>query len=442
MLRVRVSSRCPPISVAFPIHVAPPGLESAFACIAGQSAGDLDIVLVLNGSDGPTRDRVHALAASDRRARVVELASANLSAALNAALRSARHDLVARMDADDVCPPHRLGVQAEALAGEASLAGVGCAYRVCTPEGRPMFTVRPPLDAGEVRWRLLLGNMLAHGSMLLRREAVLSVGGYDESLRRAQDFDLWLRLSRSHRIGTVADVLYDYRAPTESGADRSGAEQAVNAARCMVREWRLLAEQDGSDASERAIAGLLCRDDDPEAVRSVLAAHMTARGPTRETLAAWNWAAARVPNPPASAMRAARRALVREVTRALRERGGRRVWLYPGGAFTRDILQHAEDFAVPIAGVVDDAPASTTLGEHRVVRPQAVPAGDDVLIASDWHEDSLWAATEAMRIRGVGVHRLHAFDATSGKVGTSLDLGRGGLGSELVHANAVRSKVA
>lgn len=442
MLNVRVPRSCPPISVALPIYVATPALESAFACIASQETADLDILLVLNGSDAATRERAHALVRSDARARLFELPKANLAAALNLALRHARHDMVARMDADDACPSHRLPVQAEALSRDASLAGVGGAYRVCTPEGRSLFTVRPPTDPREMRWRLLLGNMLAHGSMLLRRDAVLSVGGYDESLRRAQDFDLWLRLVRAHRIASVPDVLYDYRATSESGADRSGEEQANVAARCMMREWRLLPERDDSDAGERAIAGTLCRDQDPAAARAALATHLTIHGPTRETLAIWNWATAHTPSPPAQALRAARRALVREVTRTLRARGVARVWLYPAGAFTRSILTHADDVAVPVAGLVDDAPSSSCAGDLAIVRPESVPTGEHVLIASDWHEEALWNSAAPMRARGVVFHRLHAFDAAWSDTSHPINLGGGTPLAPLVHADSQRSKVA
>jgi hypothetical protein len=397
-----------PISVAFPVHRAPATLESAFACVSTQSAAHLDIMMVLNGSDGETRERVHALARQDPRVRVLDLPRANLAAALNLALREARHNLVARMDADDLCAPSRLELQARALLADASLAGVGCAYRVLTHDGRPRFVVRPPTDPGELRWRLLLGNMLAHGSMMLRRDAVLAVGGYDESVERAQDYDLWLRLVRQERLGARPEVLYDYRVSSAEGADRSSPEQADTAARCMLREWRLLADRDGTDRVERSIAAMLTRASVPEVVRGQLAEHLTTHGPTRESLFAWTWASAASPSAPTLALQAARRALVREATRVLADRGVARVWLYPAGAFTRSLLEHPEDFATPIAGLLDDRADAVTIGAWRAHLPSEVNTGEHILITSDWHEDALWDASNELRARGVRVHRLHA----------------------------------
>jgi len=402
----------PPISVAFPVYRAPATLESAFACVSSQNAAHLDIMMVLNGSDPGTRDRVHALARRDARVRILDLPRANLAAALNLALREARHDLVARMDADDLCGSSRFDLQARAMLADASLAGVGCAYRVLTNDDRPRFVVRPPTDPGELRWRLLLGNMLAHGSMMLRRDAVLGVGGYDESLPRAQDYDLWLRLVRRHRVGARAEVLYDYRVPSADGADRSTPEQASTAARCMLREWRLLADRDGTDRVERSIAEMLTRSSAPEVVRGQLAEHLTTHGPTRESLFAWTWANAASPSAPTLALQAARRALVREATRVLADRGVARVWLYPAGSFTRALLEHPEDFATPIAGVLDDRADASPIGAWRVHAPSEVSAGEHILITSDWHEDALWEASHELRARGVRVHRLHAMSVS------------------------------
>lgn len=435
---------CTSISVALPIHLATPWLESAFACISRQDFADLEILLVLNGSDRETRDRVYALARGDPRARVMELPQANLAAALNAALREARHTLVARMDGDDSCDTSRLRRQAEAMCADPSLAALGCAYRVRTPDGKCVFTVRPPTDAGEMRWRLLLGNMLAHGSMMLRRDAVLSIGGYDESLRRAQDFDLWLRLARTHRLAALPEVLYDYRAASESGADRSGPEQALVAARCMMREWRKLPDRDQSHAAERLVAGMLSREASPEHAKAALAAHLSAYGPTREALFAWNWAKARSPNAPTRAVTAARRALVRESTRRLREQGVERVWLYPAGSFTRSILEHPTDFAVEIAGVIDDHARDMRITDIPVSSPSVVLSGEHVLIASDWHEDALWDAAASLRTGGVRVHRLHepANDDASAENLAPSELSRVTNPQSFVHPNTRSAKVA
>lgn len=433
----------PPISVALPVYRATRGLEAAYSCVARQDAGELEVLLVLNGSDDETTHRAEALARGDPRVRLLKLPQANLATALNVAFRESRHELVARMDADDACDSSRFRLQARAMETDASLAGIGCAYRVVTPSGKSPFTVRPPTDPTELRWRMLLGNMLAHGSMMLRRDAVLRVGGYDESLVRAQDFDLWLRMLRTERLAALPSVLYDYHAASDDGADRSSAEQAATAARCMLREWRLLAERDGSKELKHIMAFAMCREANPGDVRARLASHLNTHGPTKESLLAWTWSASLVPTVPLQSQRAARRALVREFMRSLREEGATRVWLYPAGSFTRSLLENHDDFGMPIAGIVDDHPSECSPCDWPISSLSTVPAGEHLLIASDWHEDALWLSCAATRERGVRVHRLHSFDPSREDHRAIERVShRDASIASFVHPDAHRSKVA
>jgi glycosyltransferase involved in cell wall biosynthesis len=173
------------VTVALPINRLPNGgdgrgaarLRAAFESIVGQAHRELEILIVANGADEGTLRSVRELAASDPRARVVELAEANLGGALNAALAEASHELVARMDADDWCVPSRLAVQVEEMLRRPEIAALGCAWEQADERGQVGAVVRPPCNRSEARWRLLIGNSFAHGSMMLRRSAVLAVGG-------------------------------------------------------------------------------------------------------------------------------------------------------------------------------------------------------------------------------------------------------------------------
>jgi len=182
------------VSVALPVYRAEPGsLGRSVACIRDQTLRELDIAIVLNGSDPATTRLAHDLASQDGRIRVHSLPAPNLAAALNLALREARFDLVARMDADDECPPGRLARQTAFLEANPRIAAVGSGVEIRDESGNTSVA-HPPTDPAEVRWRLCLGNVLCHGAMMLRRAEVMAVGGYDPRYQYAQDYDLWLRL--------------------------------------------------------------------------------------------------------------------------------------------------------------------------------------------------------------------------------------------------------
>ena len=89
---------------------------------------------------------------------------------------------------------------------------------------------------------MLLGNMFAHGSVMLRKEAVLEVGGYSEAMY-AEDYDLWIRLARKHRVGNIREGLYRYRSNPQGFSSVNAARQARDARNliselCRVRGYR------------------------------------------------------------------------------------------------------------------------------------------------------------------------------------------------------------
>ena len=131
----------PLVTVALPIRHADASLEGAFRCITSQTHRDLEILLILNGSDAGTVALARRLASTDARARVIERTEANLAGALNEALKVAKGALLARMDVDDQCAPDRIARQVESLGREPGVAAVGCAYDVIGQDGKRVFTV-------------------------------------------------------------------------------------------------------------------------------------------------------------------------------------------------------------------------------------------------------------------------------------------------------------
>jgi hypothetical protein len=412
------------VSVALPVHGGDGGaaamLERAARCILTQTLKELDVMIVLNGAGPQLHATARAIAFSDARVRILERREANLASALNAALEAARYDIVARMDADDLCPPHRLEAQLALMNDSPDLVAAGCAWELLGPDGdggecgRVITTVRPPTDPGMLRWRLLLGNCLAHGSMMLRRRAVLEAGGYNPRCHRAQDYELWLRLitmgggSGPNRggIGCHGEVLYQHRTRYPDDPGRSTAEQASVAAPIMIEAWRSLPPLDEARESAlvEAVTVALRRSDGSSlaALESVLAA-----GPSTEALLAWLWAQWHHPPMHRRAAEICRLSRVREIGAAMRAAGARGAWIWGAGDHTRWLLEHRESLGMPVLGLVDDRAAPGSAGGFDIHSPDSLAAGDHALISSDWHEEAIWASSLPHRGRGVHVWRLY-----------------------------------
>lgn len=393
------------VTVALPVHQAARTLRQAFECIVAQTLRDLEILVVLNGADTESADLARALVSGDPRARIIELEHAGLPAALNTALEAARFPLVARMDADDLCPPPRLAMQAAFMLERPEVAALGTAWELASADGQVITVVRPPCEPGRLRWRLLLGNLLAHGSMMLRRDLVLAAGGYDTACVRAQDYDLWLRLATRHDLACLPDVLYRHRARFPDDPGRSTREQADVAGARQLAAWRALAP--GPDpATERAIVSALSRHGAPaESIDAI--EHALDERPTTEGLLAWLWAQWFHPPAPRRIAEACRASRIREVGRRLRDSGVEAVWLWGAGDHTRRMLESPATLGLRVAGLVDDAVAGQRRFGHDVRPPADLRPGEVALISSDWHEDTIWASSAPHRARGVRVFRLY-----------------------------------
>lgn len=390
----------PVLSVLLPVHAEAPLLERAVACIREQTVADLELLIIANGVSDATFELITRLAATDGRIRVDRLDAASLPAALNRGIELSRGELLARMDADDWCPAHRLREQCRVLHHRPDLDALGCAFEIVDEQGRVLSIGTPPENPAEARWRLCLSNIFAHGSMMMRREAIIRAGGYDQTLERAQDYDLWLRLAG--RIAATPEVLYRYTAHRGSGYS-SSTVQAAFAAACMTRAWAKLPRGDA-----RAYAGIMTGSmGTPSQARSAsehLAAMLTQDGPTVEGLLAWMLCdKGHEPGPP----RCEQEQCLRNAAEELANQGVREIYLWGAGAHTAFALPRLEAMGLEIRGIIDDVLHGQERFGRTVLDPGSVRTGEHVLISSDRHEQTMWDASPKLRSRGVIVHRLY-----------------------------------
>ena len=390
----------PSISVLLAVHRVTPLLGRAVACIRAQTYADFELLIIANGPEATQSPSLEVLAASDLRIRVHRLERASLAAALNHGLRVSTGDLVARMDADDWCAPERLRLQMLAMAQHPEIVAMGTAFEIVDGHDRVVSIERPPRDPREANWRLCLSNCFAHGSMMMRKAAIMAAGGYDERLDRAQDYDLWLRLRG--RIAAVGEVLYRYTMHEGSGF-ASDACQAHNAAACMVRAWADLPRGDPARLAE-IIAGAMGTREEAVRAQTRLATLLTEEGPTCDGLMAWlmcerGW--------DRGTSRAEQEHILARAAAKLSQGGVSEVYLWGAGAHTAYAMPRLEAMGIVIRGIIDDALGGQERFGRTVKDPAQVEPGSHVLISSDRHERAMWEASPALRCRGVVVHRIY-----------------------------------
>lgn len=201
------SKTIPQITVAMPVHNALPFLSCSIESILAQTFSDFEFIILDDASTDGSVELLRDWAQRDARIQLHQNDKRlGLSGSSNAVVAKARAPIVARMDADDVAHPDRLRRQWEVLQSDSDIAAVGV---LCNGINASGDVVRP-----RDRWRLVRNSVyipFPHGSVMFRREVFEAIGGYDESLDRGEDQDLFKRMTAKGRIVTLPDILYSYR---------------------------------------------------------------------------------------------------------------------------------------------------------------------------------------------------------------------------------------
>lgn len=219
----------PRVSVVVPTYNRGGLLVEAVESALAQTFGDLEVLVVDDGSDDGSADAVAEL--RDPRVVVLTLGHSGIPAvARNAALARARGEYVAFLDSDDVWHPDKLSHQVPVLDDHAAVGLVCSNARVIGENGDEIRTLylRPEQGAsGNVLGALLEVNFVIVSSALARRKLVEETGCFtqDPTLRGVEDYDLWLRLGSVAEIAFLPEPLLDYR--EHGGGLRLGVPRAT-----------------------------------------------------------------------------------------------------------------------------------------------------------------------------------------------------------------------
>lgn len=187
--------RSPLVSVITPAYNAARYLQHTLESAIRQTFTDFELLVVDDGSTDQTLQIAEGYAARDGRIRVVHQPNRGIAAARNAALALAHGEFLALLDSDDVWFPYHLEEQLKVLRQRPELGVLSAnALNFGGPRhGLPLLSARY-LDIRRVSLRQLVETEdLMSIQAVFRRDVVAAIGGFDENLRRSEDYDFWLR---------------------------------------------------------------------------------------------------------------------------------------------------------------------------------------------------------------------------------------------------------
>jgi GT2 family glycosyltransferase len=193
------------VSVIIPTHDRLRMLQDAIDSVLAQSYRDFEIIVVDDGSDDGTAEKIPARYGS--AVRVLAQARRGVAAARNLGVKCSRGTYLAFLDSDDMWRPRKLAIQMGFMQAEAR-------SQICQTEEiwirngvrvNPKKRHRKP--SGDIFRASLDLCLVSPSAALMTRELFERAGGFDESFPVCEDYDLWLRIALDHPVPLIAEPL-------------------------------------------------------------------------------------------------------------------------------------------------------------------------------------------------------------------------------------------
>lgn len=205
-------ARIPEVSVLMSCYNASRWLHEAVDSVLTQSFENFEFIMVDDGSTDETWNIIQSY--RDRDERVVAMSKENtgLADSLNMCIAQARGAWIARLDADDICEPRRLEEQVTFVRNHPEVVLLGTGFVEIDEHGRAIKKHRYPSSHRNLVLHLERSQgFFPHSSAFFRTDVVKQVGGYNQRIRRAEDWWLWLELSLRGKIACLPRALVKVR---------------------------------------------------------------------------------------------------------------------------------------------------------------------------------------------------------------------------------------
>ena len=229
-----MKTKAPAVTVIIPVRNGISFIEEALVSVLQQSYRDLELLLVDDGSTDADYQQFEKL---DSRLRVIQLEGRGVSRARNSGMAQAQGRLIAFLDADDVWFPGKLEAQVRYFEKHPEVGVVFGAFTRWTSDKSGRFEPAQSLmkdcsavstcDIERSGWlysRLLSGLLVGMNTAVIRREVYEALGGFNEAMRRGEDYDFWIKASRLYEMHALDAKVALYRIHDASAMHRLSDE--------------------------------------------------------------------------------------------------------------------------------------------------------------------------------------------------------------------------
>lgn len=214
------------VSVILPVYNCERFIRQSIESILNQSYKNIELIVIDDGSNDNSLKIINSYL-YDIRLVVISRENKGLVFTLNEGIKISKGEYVARMDADDICDIKRLQKQVDFLNRNKKVAVVGCSYHIIT-EGDEVIGCRRFISSDfYLKSICLIGSPFAHPTVMFNKKLLGNDLVYDEKYKHAEDYELWLRLSKKYKFNSIREPLFSYRIVSNGVSKSNYVEQKL-----------------------------------------------------------------------------------------------------------------------------------------------------------------------------------------------------------------------
>ncbi|MBL7682632.1 MAG: glycosyltransferase [Flavipsychrobacter sp.] len=210
-----MNQHSPRLTVIMPAYNTALYIREAIDSILQQTFTDFEFIIINDGSKDNTLEVIKQY--NDPRIRLIDQANKGLIDTLNEAILLAQSDIIARMDADDICYPERLQVEFDFLTQNPGYVLVGSQADIIDKDGNYLMPLIPIGHTHEeIKDRIDMKCPFIHPCVMFRKQAVIDAGLYPKNALTFEDHLLWKKLLNFGKVCNLPQILLKARFNPES----------------------------------------------------------------------------------------------------------------------------------------------------------------------------------------------------------------------------------
>jgi len=196
------------VSVIIPTYNQADYICDAIKSVLNQTYEDFEIMVIDDGSTDNTKD---VLTEYNRKIRYLYQENQGAASARNLGIRESKAEYVAFLDSDDLWFPDKLAIQMDVFNKKPDMGLVCSSCIEFDKDKEANYIIRPRNYRGCSFGDLFIENFIQTSTAVVKREVFEKAGLFDEGLKVAEDYDMWLRIAKFYPIHFMKEPLVKYR---------------------------------------------------------------------------------------------------------------------------------------------------------------------------------------------------------------------------------------